>query len=167
VADLSSIIKAYDVRGVVPDQWDEDVARRIGAAFAEFVVADSGATTVVTAHDMRDSSIPLSRAFAALADPIRRDIVARLTADDATVTELAAPYDVSLQAVSKHLGVLEAAGLISRRRDGQQRWAHLEVDVFDLLTGWIDQHRRRAELRYQRLDAVLADLPETRTDTQE
>jgi phosphomannomutase len=64
VPDLSSIIKAYDVRGVVPDQWDEDVARRIGAAFAEFVVADSGATTVVTAHDMRDSSIPLSRAFA-------------------------------------------------------------------------------------------------------
>ena len=107
----------------------------------------------------------LSRAFAALADPIRRDIVARLTADDATVTELAAPYDVSLQAVSKHLGVLEAAGLISRRRDGQQRWAHLEVDVFDLLTGWIDQHRRRAELRYQRLDAVLAEMPETRTRT--
>jgi phosphomannomutase len=64
VADLSSIIKAYDVRGVVPDQWDEDVARRIGAAFAEFVVSDSGATAVVTAHDMRDSSIPLSRAFA-------------------------------------------------------------------------------------------------------
>ncbi len=101
----------------------------------------------------------LSRAFAALADPIRRDIVARLTADDATVTELAEPYDVSLQAVSKHLAVLEAAGLISRRRDGQQRWAHLEVDVFDLLTGWIDHYRRRAELRYQRLDAVLADLP--------
>jgi len=64
VPDLSSIIKAYDVRGVVPDQWDEGVARSIGAAFAEFVVADSGATTVVTAHDMRDSSIPLSRAFA-------------------------------------------------------------------------------------------------------
>ena len=62
--DLSSIIKAYDVRGVVPDQWDEDVARSIGAAFAEFVGADSGATSVVTAHDMRDSSIPLSRAFA-------------------------------------------------------------------------------------------------------
>ncbi|TYP89889.1 phosphomannomutase/phosphoglucomutase [Blastococcus xanthinilyticus] len=62
--DLSALIKAYDVRGVVPDQWDEDVARAIGAAFAEFVRADSGATTVVTAHDMRDSSIPLSRAFA-------------------------------------------------------------------------------------------------------
>jgi phosphomannomutase len=64
VRDLSSIIKAYDVRGVVPDDWDEDVARAIGAAFAEFVVSDSGATSVVTAHDMRDSSVPLSRAFA-------------------------------------------------------------------------------------------------------
>jgi phosphomannomutase len=62
--DLSSIIKAYDVRGIVPDQWDEDVSRAIGAAFAEFVVGDSGATAVVTAHDMRESSVPLSRAFA-------------------------------------------------------------------------------------------------------
>ncbi|MBE7163482.1 MULTISPECIES: ArsR/SmtB family transcription factor [Actinomycetospora] len=101
----------------------------------------------------------LSRAFAALADPIRRDIVARLTADDMTVTELASHHDVSLQAVSKHLRVLETAGLISRRRDGQQRWAHLEVDVFDLLTGWIDTYRRRAELRYQRLDDVLRRNP--------
>ncbi|HEX8582533.1 MAG TPA: phosphomannomutase/phosphoglucomutase, partial [Acidimicrobiales bacterium] len=64
MTDLSAIIKAYDVRGVVPDQWDEDVARRIGAAFAEFVHAESGATAVVTAHDMRPSSVPLSRAFA-------------------------------------------------------------------------------------------------------
>ncbi len=62
--DLSSIIKAYDVRGVVPDEWDEDVSRAIGAAFAEFVREDSGATAVVTAHDMRESSVPLSRAFA-------------------------------------------------------------------------------------------------------
>jgi phosphomannomutase len=62
--DLSSIIKAYDVRGVVPDEWDEETSRAIGAAFAEFVVTDSGATSVVTAHDMRDSSVPLSRAFA-------------------------------------------------------------------------------------------------------
>jgi phosphomannomutase len=64
VADLTSIIKAYDVRGVVPDQWDEGVARAIGSAFAEFVHQETGATSVVTAHDMRDSSIPLSRAFA-------------------------------------------------------------------------------------------------------
>src|SRR5688572_18715166 len=64
VGDLSTIIKAYDVRGVVPDEWDDDVARAIGAAFAEFVAQETGATAVVTAHDMRESSIPLSRAFA-------------------------------------------------------------------------------------------------------
>jgi phosphomannomutase len=64
VRDLSSVVKAYDVRGVVPDQWDEDDARRLGAAFAEFVKQESGATAVVTAHDMRESSVPLSRAFA-------------------------------------------------------------------------------------------------------
>jgi phosphomannomutase len=64
VRDLSGLVKAYDVRGIVPDDWDEDVARSLGVAFAEFVVADSGATAVVTAHDMRDSSVPLSRAFA-------------------------------------------------------------------------------------------------------
>jgi phosphomannomutase len=64
VPDLSTIIKAYDVRGVVPDQWDEEVSRAIGAAFAEFVLGDGAATAVVTAHDMRESSIPLSRAFA-------------------------------------------------------------------------------------------------------
>jgi phosphomannomutase len=64
VRDLSSIIKAYDVRGVVPGEWDEDVSRAIGAAFAEFVIGDSDATAVVTAHDMRESSVPLSRAFA-------------------------------------------------------------------------------------------------------
>jgi phosphomannomutase len=64
LSDLSALIKAYDVRGTVPGQWDEQVSRAIGAAFAEFVVSDSGATSVVTAHDMRESSVPLSRAFA-------------------------------------------------------------------------------------------------------
>jgi phosphomannomutase len=64
LSDLSALIKAYDVRGVVPDEWDEDVSRAIGAAFAEFVHAESGATAVVTAHDMRESSVPLARAFA-------------------------------------------------------------------------------------------------------
>ncbi len=62
--NLSQLVKAYDVRGVVPDDWDEDVARALGAAFAEFAVVDSGATAVVTAYDMRESSVPLSRAFA-------------------------------------------------------------------------------------------------------
>jgi phosphomannomutase len=64
VPDLSSIVKAYDVRGVVPDEWDESIARALGAAFAEFVASESDATAVVTAHDMRESSVPLSRAFA-------------------------------------------------------------------------------------------------------
>jgi DNA-binding transcriptional ArsR family regulator len=100
----------------------------------------------------------LSRVFAALADPTRRDMVARLTAGDATVSELAAPYDVSVQAVSKHLKVLEEAGLVSRRRDAQRRPVHLEAEVFDLMTKWIERYRRQAEERYQRLDEVLAEL---------
>lgn len=98
----------------------------------------------------------LSRAFAALSDPTRRDIVARLTDGEAAVSDLAAPYDISLQAVSRHLKVLEEAGLVSRSRDAQRRPVRLEAEVFDLMTGWIERYRRRAEERYQRLDAVLA-----------
>ncbi|MFF0728784.1 ArsR/SmtB family transcription factor [Streptomyces sp. NPDC004134] len=97
----------------------------------------------------------LSLVFSALADPTRRDIVARLTAGDATVNELAEPYDVSVQAVSKHIRVLEDAGLVSRSRDAQRRPCHLEAEVFDLMTKWIERYRRAAEDRYRRLDAVL------------
>ena len=100
----------------------------------------------------------LSRVFAALADPTRRDIVARLTEQDATVGELAAPYDVSLQAVSKHLKVLEEAGLVTRTRDAQRRPVHLEAEVFDLMTKWIERYRQQAEERFRRLDAVLAEM---------
>ncbi|GAA1954786.1 metalloregulator ArsR/SmtB family transcription factor [Nocardioides panacihumi] len=100
----------------------------------------------------------LSLVFAALADPIRRDMVARLTDGDAGVSELAAPYDVTLQAVSKHLKVLEDAGLVSRRREAQRRPVHLEAEVFDLMTKWIERYRERAEERFQRLDAVLDRL---------
>ena len=100
----------------------------------------------------------LSRAFAALADPTRRDIVSRLAAQDATVNELAAPYDVTLQAVSKHLRVLEEAGLVSRSRDAQRRPCHLEAEVFDLMTKWIERYRREAEDRFRRLDAVLEQM---------
>ncbi|WP_152186276.1 ArsR/SmtB family transcription factor [Segeticoccus rhizosphaerae] len=100
----------------------------------------------------------LSRVFAALGDPTRRDIVARLAAQDATVGELAAPYDVSLQAVSKHLKVLEDAGLVTRTRDAQRRPCHLEAEVFNLMTKWIERYRSEAEERYQRLDAVLAQM---------
>ena len=101
----------------------------------------------------------LSRAFSALADPTRRDLVARLTLADASVTELAAPYDVSLQAVSKHLRVLEDAGLVTRGRDAQRRPVHLEAEVLDLMTAWIERYRRQAEERYVRLDDVLAAMP--------
>jgi len=105
----------------------------------------------------------LSAVFAALADPTRRDLVARLAAGDSTVGELAAPYDVSVQAVSKHLQVLERAGLVSKGRDAQRRPVHLEAEVFDLMTKWIERYQRQAEERYQRLDAVLADMQD---DTQ-
>jgi DNA-binding transcriptional ArsR family regulator len=101
---------------------------------------------------------PLSKVFAALADPTRRDMVARLAAGDATVGELAAPYDVSTQAVSKHVRVLEEAGLVTKSKDAQRRPVHLEAEVFDLMTRWIERYRRQAEQRYQRLDAVLAAM---------
>ena len=108
----------------------------------------------------------LSRVFAALADPTRRDIVARLAiVDEATVTELAEPYDVSVQAVSKHLKVLEDAGLVSRSRDAQRRPVHLEAEVFDLMTKWIERYRRRAEERYRRLDDVLRSMPDDESPT--
>lgn len=100
----------------------------------------------------------LSRVFAALADPTRRDILARLTSGDATVSDLAAPYPVSVQAVSKHIKVLADAGLVSRGRDAQRRPVHLEAEVLDLMTGWIERYRRQAEARYQRLDGLLTEL---------
>jgi len=103
---------------------------------------------------------PLSRVFAALADPTRRDMVARLASGDATVNELAAPYDVSLQAVSKHLRVLENAHLVTRSREAQRRPVHLEAKVLDLMTAWIERYRREAEERYQRLDEVLRSIPD-------
>ncbi|MEO8518341.1 MAG: metalloregulator ArsR/SmtB family transcription factor [Dermatophilaceae bacterium] len=103
---------------------------------------------------------PLSRVFSALADPTRRDIVARLAAGDATVSELAEPYDVTLQAVSKHLRVLGEAGLVSRSREAQRRPVHLEAEVFDLMTKWIERYRSEAEERYRRLDDVLRSMPD-------
>jgi DNA-binding transcriptional ArsR family regulator len=100
----------------------------------------------------------LSRVFAALADPTRRDLVARLSVEDATVGELAAPYDVSIQAVSKHLKVLEDAGLVTRSRDAQRRPVHLEAEVFDLMTKWIERYRAQAEERFRRLDELLDQI---------
>ena len=101
----------------------------------------------------------LDHVFQALADPTRRDIVSRLAVGDATVGELAAPFDVSLQAVSKHITVLEQAGLVTKGKHGQRRLVHLEAEVLGLMTAWIERHQRRAEERYARLDALLAQLP--------
>jgi DNA-binding transcriptional ArsR family regulator len=102
----------------------------------------------------------LSRVFSALADPTRRDLVARLAVGDATVGQLAAPYDVSVQAVSKHLRVLEDAGLVRRTTTGHRAPVRLEAEVLDLMTKWIDRYRRLAEERYRRLDDLLASLPD-------
>ncbi len=100
----------------------------------------------------------LSRVFAALADPTRRDMVARLAVGDATVGELADPYDVSIQAVSKHIKVLAQAGLVTQTKVAQRRPCHLEAEVFDLMTKWIERYRQQAQARYERLDAVLAEM---------
>jgi DNA-binding transcriptional ArsR family regulator len=100
----------------------------------------------------------LSRIFAALADPTRRDMVTRLAAADATVGELAEPYEVSVQAVSKHIRVLTDAGLVTQSKDAQRRPCHLEAEIFDLMTKWIERYRREAEKRYRRLDGVLAQM---------
>ena len=104
-----------------------------------------------------DDQDRLSQAFAALADPTRRDIVARLTDGAAGVQEIAENYPISLQAVSKHLKVLEEAGLVTRTRQAQRRPVHLEADVLDLMSAWIERYRRRAEERYTRLDRLLED----------
>jgi DNA-binding transcriptional ArsR family regulator len=100
----------------------------------------------------------LNRAFAALADPTRRELVARLAGADATVGELAEPHDMTLQAISKHVKVLEEAGLVTRSKDAQRRPVHLDAAVFDLMTSWIERYRREAEERYRRLDAVLGRM---------
>ena len=100
----------------------------------------------------------LDAAFAALADPTRRAILSRLARGDATVGELAAPFDMSLPGISKHLKVLERSGLISRRRDAQFRPCHLEPEALDGALDWIAVHRRLWGERFDKLDALLADL---------
>ncbi|MBQ0893986.1 metalloregulator ArsR/SmtB family transcription factor [Micromonospora purpureochromogenes] len=106
----------------------------------------------------------LSKVFAALADPTRRDIVARLSVADATVNQLAEPYQMSVQAVYKHLRVLEEAGVVRRSPGPQPRPVHLEIGALDLMDEWIERYRRQAEDRYQRLDRVLAAMSDTNED---
>jgi DNA-binding transcriptional ArsR family regulator len=105
----------------------------------------------------------MDRAFMALADPVRRAMVARLSRGPATVNELAEPFTITKQAVSKHIQVLEQAGLVTRSRDAQRRPVHLDAAVLEGLTAWIDRYRLDAERHYRRLDALLMDMTATTT----
>jgi DNA-binding transcriptional ArsR family regulator len=107
-----------------------------------------------------DGEAQLDRAFTALGDPVRRAIVARLSRGEATVNDLAALFPITKQAVSRHIGVLEEAGLITRSRDGQRRPCHLDPAALERLTGWIDGYRLAAESSFRKLDAVLESLKE-------
>ena len=96
--------------------------------------------------------------FAALGDPTRRAIVERLASGDATVLELAAPFEISLPAISRHLKVLEEAGLITRGRDAQRRPCRLRPEALREVTAWAERTRREWEERFERLDAYLREL---------
>jgi DNA-binding transcriptional ArsR family regulator len=100
----------------------------------------------------------LDRTFAALADPTRRAILARLTSGEASVLELAAPFDITLPAISKHLKVLERAGLIARSRERQWRPARLQAEPLKEVAEWTEHYRRFWEERYDRLDEYLEEL---------
>lgn len=106
--------------------------------------------------DERDHA--LDKAFLALADPVRRRIIARLSRSSATVNELAEPFQMTKQAVSRHIQVLEHAGLITRSRDGQRRPCHLAPGALEELTAWIDSYRLVAEARFRRLDSLLGTV---------
>ena len=102
--------------------------------------------------------------FAALGDPTRRAIVERLASGDATVLELAAPFDISLPAISRHLKVLEEAGLISRGRDAQRRPCRLRPEALEQVTAWAEHTRRAWEERFERLDELLRNLQAQEND---
>lgn len=101
---------------------------------------------------------PLSAKFAALADPTRRAILARLALGESSVNELAEPFDMSLPAVSKHLKVLEHAGLITRGREAQWRPARIEAGALKDVDDWLERYRKLWEERFDRLDAYLKEL---------
>ena len=100
----------------------------------------------------------LTATFSALADPTRRAILARLASGEATVSELAEPFAISLPAISRHLKVLEQAGLISRGRDAQWRPCRIETAPLQQLDGWVERYRRLWDKNFDRMDAYLAEL---------
>jgi DNA-binding transcriptional ArsR family regulator len=101
---------------------------------------------------------PLSATLSALADPTRRALLARLSIGQATVNELAEPFDITLQAVSRHLKVLEGAGLVTRGRDAQFRPCKLEAGPLKNVDGWLDDYRRLWEGSFDKMDSYLATL---------
>ena len=107
---------------------------------------------------MQPAADPLSATLSALADPTRRAILARLSDGEATVNELATPFDISLPAVSRHLKVLETAGLISRGREAQWRPCRIEAGPLKDLAGWLAHYRRFWDDSFDNLEAYLADL---------
>ena len=107
---------------------------------------------------VEDTEDRLDRAFAALGDPVRRALVARLSRGEATVNELAEPFSITKQAISRHIQVLEAAGLITRSRDGQRRPCHLNPAALEELTSWIDTYRLTRERQFRLLDDVLDEM---------
>ncbi len=109
-------------------------------------------------------SDPLSTTFAALADPTRRAILARLALGEATVTQIAAPFDMSLPGVSKHLRVLQRAGLIEQGRDAQWRPCRLEAEPLREVAAWVDHYRRFWEESFDRLDDYLREIQEQKND---
>jgi DNA-binding transcriptional ArsR family regulator len=113
--------------------------------------------------DEVDEDELLDRAFLALADPARRRIIARLSRGPATVNELAAPFSITVQAVSRHIQILEQAGLVTRTRDAQRRPVHLNPARLEQLTSWIDRYRLIHEQSFRRLDDLLATLPAAAT----
>jgi DNA-binding transcriptional ArsR family regulator len=100
----------------------------------------------------------LTRTFSALADPTRRAILARLASGETSVSALAAPFDISLPAISRHLKVLEEAGLISRGRDAQWRPARLEAGPLKDVAGWVERYRKFWDQSFDRMDAYLAEI---------
>ncbi len=114
---------------------------------------------------MKPTGYKLDATFAALADPTRRSILARLASGEAAVAELAEPFDMSQPAISKHLKVLERAGLISRGREAQRRPRRLEPRPLAEATDWIERYRRIWEGNYKRLDAVLQELKDRQRKT--
>jgi DNA-binding transcriptional ArsR family regulator len=109
----------------------------------------------------------LTRTFSALADPTRRAILARLASGETSVNELAAPFEISLPAISRHLKVLEEAGLISRGRDAQWRPARLEAAPLEEIATWVERYRRFWDKSFDRMDAYLAEIQKGGSDAKQ